>query len=186
MFRRVFVSPFAKCVRPAFPLVRTILAPFPARAPLICFPVFKDVVKRVVVVIITVKDEFKHEFDIPDNLVIPPGATIDCKVVGKPKVAHALEPVDTEGGKTKFKLVILVQAIVKIIVRDASGRVVAAFLAVVERRIETFVFLPFGAVLVVKDVLVDCGPCRLVHGKIVCQIKIRVIFKVVGGTAFDP
>lgn len=152
---------------------------------MICFPIgFAK--KAAEVVLLIVKDEFQQEFDIPENVVVPPGSRIECKVFGKPRVAFAQQAVNPDGFKPQVKLVIVVQAVVKLIIRNPEGRAIAVFFAVFERRIETDIKLPLGVELVVKDVLIDCGPCKRRLDKIVCDIRVRVIFKVVAAAAFDP
>lgn len=164
----------------------SLVSPFAGAAPLICFPVKAVFPKRPAEAVVIVKDEFQQEFPIPDNVTVPSGSRIECKVVGKPRAAFAERTEGLQGSKQAVRLVVVVQAIVRFVVRNPAGRIIAIFFGAFERRIEAVVKLPVGAELVLKDVLIDCGPCRRRMDKIVCDIRIRVIFKVVGSAGIDP
>lgn len=151
-------------------------------SPWLCVPAWFDLAGKIEV---TVEDEFKEEFDVPEDVTVPHGATVECRLYGEPLLTHAHQPVGCAGCEQRVKLVIIVQAVVRIVVRK-DGCVVADFISAFRRRIEAVVKLPALAAIFLKEARVDCGPCKLRPGwfcfgpgEIVCHVCVRVTFKVV-------
>lgn len=134
---------------------------------------------------VAVEDEFKQEFDVPKGVKIPHAATVECRLCGEPKVVHEHRPAGCDADDRRVKLVIIVQAVVRIVVRHPDGAVVASFLAPFQRRIEAVVRLPFPAVIVLESAQIGCGRCKLHPGwlffapKVVCAVFARVVFRVI-------